>query len=361
MYSPSGRILIVDDEVTAREFTHAALQGEGHEVVEAEDGTAGMRKLATERIDVVILDYVMPGLSGLQVLEGLRGRWSPIELPVIMATGRDSREDIIRALNTGANDYVVKPFDGEILLARVRTQMRVKRLAELRTQFAELASHDLRGLLTILRGGAAALKFAVPPGRVMSNTAYGLLNNVHDNAVQLQALLEDFLKVKGMQEAHLGVSQAFSINEAAEQLSHLYGPYAAQKGVEVSTEIDPTEPIAYADPKLIRQVLQNLVDNAVKFGPPGTHVRIRVRREDGKVRAEVVDDGPGIPPQDLADLFIKGKPLSNRPTGGEQSTHIGLPLCKYYLQMHGTDLEVRNNPGAGSSFGFVLPLAEPVG
>jgi signal transduction histidine kinase len=350
-------VLIVDDDDLARDLVRAALDGEGHDIVEAEEGTGALRRLAASDIDLVILDLVMPGLSGQEVLEALRARWSAVELPVIMATARDASVDIVRALNSGANDYVVKPFDGEVLLARVRSQMRVKRLADLRARFTELASHDLRGLLTILRGGAAALKFAVPPGQPMTTTAYELLCNVHDNAAQLQSLVDEFLQVPGIADAPAFLARPFSIHDIARQVVDIYRPYASQKDVAVHLGLGARDPVVSGDPRLIRQVLQNLIDNAVKFGPRGTSVRVETAEDGPRVWAVVSDDGPGIPPADMVDLFVRGKPLSNRPTGGEQSTHIGLPLCKYSLGLHGSELEVENNAERGVRFRFALPRA----
>lgn len=359
LYNPKGRILAVDDDPMACELTRAVLSLEGHEVVEACDGTEGLRRLTndTEPFDLVLLDFMMPGLSGLQVLEGLRARWSQLELPVIMATARDGSEDIVRALNTGANDYVVKPFDPEVLQARVRGQLRTKRLADLRSQFTQLVSHDLRGLLTVLKGGTSALKFAVPPGRAMTPVAFQLLSNLHENALELQRMLEDFLQAKGLHETFGLRSFPFSINQVVTQVSSLFKPYAEQKDVHLTTALEASDPTVQGDPKLIRHIMQNFIDNAIKFAPPEIIVTCTTQLNGETVVVSVSDNGPGIPEEDLPNLFIKGKPLTNRPTGGEQSTHIGLPMCKYYLQLHGTDLEVKNNADAGVCFSFSLPMA----
>lgn len=360
LYAPRGRILIVDDDALIRQFTTDSLSVDGHEVVAAVDGQSAMGILATDgaAFDVVVLDWLMPGLSGREVLEGLRARWSVIELPVIMATSRDASVDIVRALNAGANDYIVKPFDSQVLLARVRSQLRVKRLADLRIQFAELISHDLRGLLTVLKGGTAALKMALPPGRPMTPPAFQLLSNLHDNAMALQTMLEDFLKVKGMDDVLTPQMHSFPINAVVRQVISFYGAYAMQKGVSIDSALDAVDPSAYGDEKIVRHVLQNLIDNAIKFGSAGTHVVVRTTAVDDRVRVEVKDDGPGIPTQDLADLFVKGKPLTNRPTAGEPTSHVGLPMCRYYLQLHGSDLLAANDEEGGVRFWFTVPLAQ---
>ena len=96
----------------------------------AADGERALRRLDEERFDVVLLDVMMPGLSGLDVLRGVRVRWPESDLPVIMVTARDATEDVVEALQAGANDYVTKPLDFPVVLARVETQLTLKRQKE---------------------------------------------------------------------------------------------------------------------------------------------------------------------------------------------------------------------------------------
>jgi sigma-B regulation protein RsbU (phosphoserine phosphatase) len=120
-------LLVVDDNKLNREMLCARLGGCGYETTAAEDGTHALALLGRQSFDLVLLDVSMPGPSGFEVLEVIRRAHTPIELPVIMATARDDSDDIVRGLELGASDYVVKPFDFPVVLARVQTHLSLKR------------------------------------------------------------------------------------------------------------------------------------------------------------------------------------------------------------------------------------------
>lgn len=121
------RLLLVDDSEVNQELWSAILEAEGYEVVTAEHGAEALRVVNDRPVDLVLLDVIMPGLSGFQVLEKLRQRHTPESLPVIMATSKDHKDDVVRAFGMGANDYVTKPLDREVTLARIAAQLRQKR------------------------------------------------------------------------------------------------------------------------------------------------------------------------------------------------------------------------------------------
>ncbi|MFG0251441.1 MAG: PP2C family protein-serine/threonine phosphatase [Phycisphaerales bacterium JB038] len=123
----TGRLLVVDDNEMNRDMLSRRLARSGHEVEVAENGLTALSLVERERFDLVLLDVMMPGLDGVTVLRRIRERWSGAELPVIMATARDERGDIVEALRLGANDYVTKPLDFGIVQARVSTQLSLKR------------------------------------------------------------------------------------------------------------------------------------------------------------------------------------------------------------------------------------------
>lgn len=104
------------------------------------------------------------------------------------------------------------------------------------------------------------------------------------------------------------------------------------------------------------QILENLIGNALKFGPPGSQTHIAVRRDGDDVLCEIVDTGPGIPQQEIDKLFAEFCALSNRPTGNEKSTGPGLSICRELVHLHGGTIGARNNPGPGATFWFRLPL-----
>ena len=125
-----ARLLVVDDDEPSRDMLARRLRKRGHEVEVAESGRAALHKIESTRFDLVLLDFMMPGMTGIEVLERLRPTWSANELPVIMVTGKESSKDMVEAFRAGANDYVTKPVDLPVVLARIRTQLALKRASE---------------------------------------------------------------------------------------------------------------------------------------------------------------------------------------------------------------------------------------
>jgi sigma-B regulation protein RsbU (phosphoserine phosphatase) len=123
----SFTILVVDDNEANRDVLSRRLHRRGYVAVKAEDGPSALTALAAQPFDLVLLDVMMPGMSGLEVLTEIRKTKSPTELPVIMATAKDQSEDVVLALSLGANDYVTKPLDFAVVMARVQFQLMLRR------------------------------------------------------------------------------------------------------------------------------------------------------------------------------------------------------------------------------------------
>ncbi len=122
-------VLVVDDNEVNRELYARYLELEGYRVLEASDGTDALDLIDGDKVDLVLLDVMMPGLDGFEVLEQVRKSHSPEELPVIMATAKDQSEDVVKAFDLGANDYVTKPLDLRVVAVRVQSQLRSKIVA----------------------------------------------------------------------------------------------------------------------------------------------------------------------------------------------------------------------------------------
>src|SRR5437588_5268563 len=130
MAASQTSLLVVDDNEMNRDMLSRRLQRQGYDVSVAHDGSRALELIRDQRFDLVLLDVMMPGLNGLEVLKILREAHSATDLPIIMATARGDSADIVQALRLGANDYVTKPLDFPVVLARVQTHLAMKRAAE---------------------------------------------------------------------------------------------------------------------------------------------------------------------------------------------------------------------------------------
>ncbi len=162
MREGKSRILVVDDELVNRDILARRLTSRGYLVETATDGQRGLDLLRGERYDLVLLDIMMPVMDGLTALQKLRLNFSAARLPVIMTTARDGSEDVVAALGAGANDYVTKPIDFPVLLARMDTQLRLKKATEELAAAYERIKREIEAAARIQRA-------QIPTGALESN------------------------------------------------------------------------------------------------------------------------------------------------------------------------------------------------
>ncbi len=119
-------VLVVDDQEQNREILRRRLERKGHTIVEAEDGPEALDKIKKQPFDIVLLDIRMPGMDGNEVLEKIRANWNPMELPVIMVSAESDSKTMVKSLGLGADDYVTKPVDMPVLLARMENKLKLR-------------------------------------------------------------------------------------------------------------------------------------------------------------------------------------------------------------------------------------------
>ncbi len=353
---PAATILVVDDAPSNREAMALLLRDEGFQVMTAGDAAGALAALAGAHVDLVLLDVSMPKMSGLQLLDHVRRNRSPTELPIIMVTASAGSEGVVEALGRGANDYVTKPVDAQVLLARVRTQLEVGRLARLKDEFLRVASHDLKNPLTAILGAADALTADFPTGTPMNDEGRWYIGALKRRALQMRRIIGDFLDLGALQEGRLALELApVDLRALVAQSVEDNLAYARGKAIALALAPGPTPAPVRADAPRMTQVIDNLVGNAIKFSPRGSAVEVAVVDAGPAVRVEVRDHGPGFAEEDLGRLFVRHARIGNRPTGGESSTGVGLALCRELVELHGGRIGARNADGGGALFWFELP------
>src|SRR5437660_4173737 len=145
MNSQTSRLLVVDDNEMNRDMLARRLERKGYEIVAVDSARQLLQRVKDTPVDLVLLDIEMPEISGLDALKTLREAYSPIELPIIMVTAKNQSEDIVKALDLGANDYVTKPIDFAVTLARIGTQLSHKRAQEALRESEERYALAARG------------------------------------------------------------------------------------------------------------------------------------------------------------------------------------------------------------------------
>jgi len=356
-----GHLLVVDDNEMNRDLLARRLRREGYLVDIAEEGYQALDMIRAGRFDLILLDVMMPGLSGLEMLAMIRKTHSLADLPVIMTTAKDQSNDIVEGLQRGANDYVTKPIDMPVLLARIQTHLKLKTLSQLKDEFLRIASHDLKNPLSTVLMSAHIVRERVPVGAVMQEQFYQMLYFIVKHSEDMQRIIRDFLDFQAMQDGMMVLNLSImQLNQLAAEVVQSNTDYAHSKSISLMTEFDDHTPTLNADDARIRQVIQNLVGNAIKFCPPASLVIVRTRVADQSIIFEVCDSGPGLTDEDMKSVFSKYSRLSNKPTGGEKTSGLGLAICKQMVALHGGQIGVFDNGlNPGATFWFSLPVESP--
>lgn len=363
-----GLILVVDDQENNRQLLRDMLDLDGHEVIEAADGPTALALALGRDPDAILLDVSMPGMDGLEVCRRLRTEPATTATPVLLITAMGEREDRLRGMAAGANDYLVKPIDRIEVSLRVRNAVRLRvmhrtvqrqlaelqRLERLRDDLVSMVAHDLRSPLTGLRGLLELLQESSrdrPPSPVAD-----LLPDAVRSVDEINGMIGDMLDVSRLEDAALPLeARATDLHALAVEAVARLGPRPAFHQVSVTVAGEST-PVS-CDVTLIRRVIINLLANAVRFSPSNGSVLVRVGPADGGGMLRVRDEGPGIPAAERERIFEKFTQLAGARAAPSRSSGLGLTFCRMVIDAHGGRIGVTSAESGGSEFWFLLPAA----
>jgi signal transduction histidine kinase len=366
MSAANGSLLIVDDDEPGREGLARRLRRQGYEVCCASGGREALEALGGRRFDLVLLDVMMPGMNGLEVLKSLRRTDSLFDLPVIMVTARGESASVVEALELGANDYLTKPLDLPVALARIRTQLALKRAEEALRQadrrkgeFLAVLGHELRNPLAPLRNALRLLRLQRGGDAEVERLA-GVMDRQVDHLVRL---VDDLLDVTRISRGKIELrTEPLELGTVLERCLERVRPHLDGRQHALETSLTEQPLPLEADPARLEQVFTNLLINAGKYTPPGGHVRLSAAREGERAVVRVRDDGIGIRPEMLEQVFDLFQQADRVPGGAAEGMGLGLALVRGLVALHGGEVSAASaGPGAGSEFVVRLPLAARAG
>ena len=384
------KILTVDDSLTYLHEVAEQLREEGYDVVPARSGEEALELLSIQSVDCILLDLVMPGLSGQETCRRIKGSAAWRDIPLIMHTAHEEQEAMIDGINAGADDYIAKSSDIEVLCARVRAQLRRKQfedenrsireqllqkeleivaahsaraLAETRATFVEelerknseleafsySVSHDLRSPLRSIDGFSQLL--LEDHADKLDTKGKDYLRRVRDSAQRMGELIDDLLLLSRVGRAELKrdrVDLATIARTVAEELKK------SDPGRQVTLSIE-NELFVEADGGLIRVVLDNLLGNAWKFTSKALEARIEVgaNHEEGGIVFFIRDNGAGFDMSYAESLF---RPFKRLHTESDfPGTGIGLATVHRIIDRHGGRIWAEGTVGQGATFHFTIP------
>jgi signal transduction histidine kinase len=367
------RLLLVDDELDFRRTIAKRLSRRGIEPRQAGSGEACLSILEESPMDVVVLDVKMPGMNGIEVLEHIKRTLPRTE--VILLTGYASTEDGVRGIKAGAFDYLTKPVELDHLLSKIqqayekckwaeereresefRTKMEqqmaaCERLASLGTLAAGVA-HEINNPLAIIKESVGWMKLLLEKETVSSpprKENFELALSKIEKAIERVKRIT--LQLLGFARKDDAIIKELNLVDVVNEALQLVEREARNKDIEIAQEVDAGSGPIWCDPYRLRQVLINLLTNAIQATGKGGKVTVGHRVTDDKVTLTVTDTGEGIPRENLERIF---EPFFSTKAPG-QGTGLGLFVTRGIVEKFGGTIAVESRLGRGSSFTVTLP------
>lgn len=363
------KVLVIDDEEIARVSCRRVLAREGISVSLASSGREGLETLMREPHDLVLVDLKMAEMDGVEVVRRIHA-FDPSIVTVII-TGYATIESAVAVMKEGAYDYLPKPFTPDELLIVVRRGLEKRRLdlesralreekEAMERNFVTMVTHQLRSPLAAILQYFEVLLAGI--GGELSESQREMLQRAKDRLESLMALINDWLDMSRLNEGDIvnrlrPVDLKQCLDEALKGLEWS----AKQKNVSLLVDIPQDLPRIQADPDTFREVLSNLISNAVKYNRTGGRVTIRARDQNGSVRVEVEDTGVGIDEKEIPFIFEQFYRARDREVRAQEGTGLGLAIARKIVRAHGGAMEVKSRKGEGSTFAVIVHAAAAEG
>jgi two-component system sensor histidine kinase/response regulator len=362
-------VLIVDDEEAIRDACTQVLSKSGYECHSAVDGIEGLHLAHQVDPDVILLDLMMPGVQGLEVLEQVL-KTHPNTVCIVI-TGYATIESAVEAMKRGAFDFLPKPFTPEELRLIVTRGIEQRRLLQetaalreekerMKQYFITIVAHELRSPLLLVK----QYLDLIVGGKMGSidDTAREMLEGAHGTLKGLLDLIADWLQLArinagdiagGMEETDLWPVLARVVDEMA--------PFAAERGVTLRLDPPPERATIRAHAESLAVVFKNLISNAIKYNRPRGSVTLAGRATESALEVEVRDTGMGIPGEEIPFIFEDFFRVKSSKTAEIPGTGLGLSIVKKIVEGHHGSVEVESKENEGTAFCVRLPLArQPV-
>jgi signal transduction histidine kinase len=375
-------VLVVDDELGIREGCKRALTAHGYEVEVAENGPTGLRKLRESRYEILLVDAMMPGMSGLEMLAQVRQSYP--ELICIIITGYATVELAVQAIREGAHDFIAKPFTPALLLQVINRELERQRLKQeaqrvkdleaeihglnrVKAEMEKLATVESRFMLTmvhVLRAPVAVLQNTlqlIQKGFVPSEELPHVLERANLRTGELLLVLDDIHLLSRLKE---GVGtfrpEPVPMAEILDSVKSAFQGKINEKSLTLLTEV-MDHPVLFGNPNHFRTLWSQLLSNAIQYTPAGGRISLslRITADKKQVQGTVADTGFGIPDEEIPRIFEVFYRSGAAKSIQEAGTGLGLSIVQQILSIYGGTIDIDSTPGAGSSFRFTFPAATP--
>ena len=364
-----GKIMVVEDDEDLVEILTYNITMRGYQSVKALDGIDACRAIEVEVPDLVLLDIMLPRLTGWQICKFIRDHNDGIisETPIIMLTALGSQEEKLKGIEMGADDYIPKPFSVKEVMLKVerllgreakkkRLEAEIERLEtreDQRTDFQGMLFHELKNQLTIIGGFSKVM--AENPSLAPEKYRH-CAGVIRECSSSLDTLTEEVLLLLRLEAEDWPLpSSRVSVDEILHQLIGTLSKQAQKKGITIHFDPMAKVPHLRQNAAAIKLAVGNLIENAVKYSPEQSVISVRTEFQNQKeVKIEVLDEGPGISQNDqlhIFERFYRGAATEKETKG----MGLGLYISKTLTELMGGAIAVKSDEISGSCFTVTIP------
>ncbi|MEM6610746.1 MAG: hybrid sensor histidine kinase/response regulator [Cyanobacteria bacterium P01_C01_bin.72] len=355
--SEQAKILIVDDQPDNLRLLSQILIKQGYEVRKAINGSTALMGVPKFAPDLILLDINMPGMNGYEVCKKLKSDRQTKKISVIFLSASDKVMNKVKAFEVGGVDYITKPFQVPEVLARVETQIKIKRFNQMRENLSRAIVHDLKNPLSVI----TLVSNSLERRKCLEGKNLEALQTINSTAQRLDSLLNDLLIVAKMDADRLTLHKTeVDIRQLLAAIAKRFEIAATAKEIELIQDLPDHSKKIVVDVNLFQRAIENLLSNALKFSLANSRITIKLRYIGTKnepnsyqVEIKVIDQGIGIEPelhQQIFEPYNIGKQVSNVSQIG-----LGLSFCQMVSEAHQGKIWVENNEPQGAIFTIALP------
>ena len=350
--SEQGKILIVDDKPDNLRLLSQILIKQGYEVRKAINGSTALMGVEKFTPDLILLDINMPGMDGYEVCKKLKSNRQTRQITVIFLSASDKVMDKVQAFEVGGVDYITKPFQVPEVLARVETQIKIKRFNQMRETLSRAIVHDLKNPLSIITLASSSLERR----KCLSGKNLEALQTINSTAQRLDSLLNDLLIVAKMDADRLTLHKTeVDLQELISTIAKRFEVAATAREINLIQDLPSNSQKILVDVNLLQRAIENLLSNALKFSFAESNITIQLHRQNpASVQIRVIDEGIGIKPelrQQVFEPYNTGKYVC-----GVSQIGLGLHFCQMVVDAHQGKILIEGNHPQGTIVVIKLPV-----
>ncbi len=375
-FSKHLKVLYVEDNEEAREATLGFLSNIFEDITVAVNGEDGLEKFKEAQakqhpFEILFTDINMPLMNGIEMIKQVKE--SDSEVPCIILSAHNESNYFLDSIKLGVDDYILKPIEIKQFLDTVykvisrlklthenrqdKEKLKVKvveleQATKAKSEFLANMSHEIRTPLNAIMGFIDILK-----NESRGRKALEYVNIIDSSSMVLLQIIEDILDFSKIESGKLDIDKIdFNTNDEFSVVMYLFQAKASHKNISLCLDIDENlPPILNTDPLRIKQIISNLIGNAIKFTPEGKHIFVTIGYAEGQLEVSVRDEGIGIAPEKQGHIFEAFNQEDSSITRKYGGTGLGLSISRELVTLLGGELKLKSEVGVGSEFYFAIP------